>query len=102
MAIIKVCRVEDLSVGTMKKVLVSGKPIFLVRSSDSIYAVDDLCTHAGCSLSGEGYLDGMKVVCGCHGASFDIVSGKVLSPPALKDLSVYQVTLKDNDIYLNI
>ena len=102
MAMIKMCGDKDLIIGKMKKVSVSGKSVLLVRTTDSVYALDDLCTHAGCSLSSMGYLEGNKVICGCHGASFDFVTGKALTLPAVKDLSVYKVTVKDNDIYLNI
>ena len=77
----KACTVSEIPNGSMKSFLLSGKHVALAHVGDDFFAVDDVCTHSQCSLGSEGMLDDKTIVCGCHGASFDITSGKVLTPP---------------------
>jgi nitrite reductase/ring-hydroxylating ferredoxin subunit len=99
---INIASFNDVTIGVLKKINISGKDLLMTRIDDQVYVLDDACTHKGCSLSGEGFLDGQKIVCGCHGAMFDVSSGKVLALPAVNDLKSYQVTIKNGDIFINI
>jgi 3-phenylpropionate/trans-cinnamate dioxygenase ferredoxin subunit len=64
------------------------------------YAIDDVCTHDGGTL-GEGRLRNGRVVCPRHGAQFDARTGKVLSLPAVRSVSAYDVTLEDGGLYVD-
>jgi 3-phenylpropionate/trans-cinnamate dioxygenase ferredoxin subunit len=66
--------------------------IAIARVNDRLYAFDDLCTcsDASCPLSG-GLLNGMTIMCQCHGSRFDITSGAAINGPATKALNVYEV-----------
>ena len=59
---------------------------------DRLYAFSDLCTCAdeACPLSG-GLLSGTRIMCQCHGSRFDMTTGAVLTGPATKSLTVYEV-----------
>lgn len=49
----------------------------------------DECTHARCRFSDNGEIvDGTVLVCNCHGAEFDLVTGEVLELPAEIPLDV--------------
>jgi 3-phenylpropionate/trans-cinnamate dioxygenase ferredoxin component len=63
----------------------------------SYYAIEDVCTHDDGPLA-EGELEGYVIACPRHGATFDIRTGQVLSPPALVDVSSYQVRVVGNEI----
>ncbi|MBI5619948.1 non-heme iron oxygenase ferredoxin subunit [Candidatus Gottesmanbacteria bacterium] len=89
-----VCKVSELTPGSMKTVNVSGKRIAVANIDGQYFAIDDACSHVGCSLGSEGFLDGTTVTCGCHGAQFDITNGKVLALPAVSDVSSYEVTVE--------
>jgi nitrite reductase/ring-hydroxylating ferredoxin subunit len=73
--------------------------IAVARVADRIYALDDLCTCPGqpCSLSG-GLLRGTTVMCQCHGSTFDIATGAVMTGPATRPLAVYAVQEIDGEI----
>jgi cytochrome b6-f complex iron-sulfur subunit len=61
--------------------------IFVYRDHEGIRAVSAVCTHLGCML--EKTPDGFE--CPCHGSSYNM-KGEVLSGPAPRDLSWYQVS----------
>lgn len=95
----KVAGLHELEPGSMKQVRVLGRVLLLVNLDGKFFAVDDTCTHAGCSLS-RGYLDVNAVVCACHGAQFDVMNGKVLSGPAPSSLNSYKVNVEGDDVYI--
>jgi nitrite reductase/ring-hydroxylating ferredoxin subunit len=95
-----VCSVNDLASGSMKTFVVSGKRITLAHVDGEFFAVDDACTHKQCSLGTEGALDGSVIICGCHGAQFDVTSGKVLAPPAVSNVQSYEVKVEHGGVYV--
>ncbi len=99
---IKVISLSDLPSGSMKQILVHGKPVALARVDGQVFAVDDTCSHEECSLANEGFLDGSRIVCGCHGAQFDATTGKVMSLPATTNLSSYETKIENGDVYVKI
>ncbi len=99
---IKACSITDLPVGSMKTVVVGGKKIAVANVDGAFFAVDDTCSHAQCSLGEEGFLDGIVVTCGCHGATFDVKSGKVMSLPAVTDVASYPVKIEGGDLFVEI
>ncbi len=76
-----ICRVEEIPPGTAKFIKVEGKPIAIFNLDGKFYATDDTCPHEGGPLS-SGFIEGENVVCPWHGATFHIMSGKTLEPPA--------------------
>lgn len=99
---INVLTVPELPPGSMKTVTALGKRIAIANVGGQYFAVDDTCTHAQCSLGSEGFLDGSTVTCGCHGAQFDMTSGKVMALPATIDLPVYEVTVEGDALMVHI
>lgn len=90
---------EEFQEGT---VVVKSKkymyPISLSRSEDGKFiALLMQCTHKGCELRSEG----TYLVCPCHGSEFDS-QGKVLSPPAEKQLKTFPVRTDERYIYIDI
>lgn len=98
---VKVSKVNDLSPGNAKLVEVEGKKIALFNVEGSFYAIDDTCSHRGGPLS-EGMLEGNQVTCPWHGASFDVTSGAVVSPPAPNGVARYNVRVEGADIEVEI
>lgn|SRR3989344_3118621 len=98
----KAIRVSDVSPGTKKTVVVSGKKIAIANVDGEFFAIDDTCSHQQCSLGGEGFLDGGVIICGCHGAQFDVTDGKVLSLPAVSGVGSYQTKVEGEDILVSV
>ena len=64
----------------------------LARTSASAFsAVEAVCTHEGCTITGA---DGATYVCPCHGSRYNR-SGQVLAGPARASLRQYANTFTD-------
>jgi nitrite reductase/ring-hydroxylating ferredoxin subunit len=99
---VKIGSISDITSGSMKTVTVAGKAIALARIGDEFFAVDDRCSHEECSLGTEGMLDDNVIICGCHGAQFDVTTGSVLALPATRDITSYKVTVEGTDVFLQM
>lgn len=67
-----------------------------------VFVTDDECTHGKASLSDNGVLDGFVIECSLHLGSFDVRTGEVVAPPCALPLKVYQVTLKDGGVWVDV
>ncbi len=61
--------------------------LYVYRDHEGIRAISAVCTHLGCII--ENNTDGFE--CPCHGSCYNL-KGEVLSGPAPRDLSWYQVS----------
>lgn len=98
---IKVARLSELPEGTTRLVDVAGTPVCLYNLGGSVCATQDTCTHAQASLS-EGYVDGDMIECPLHQATFDIRTGRALTPPATEDLRTWPVDIDGDDIRVRV
>ena len=97
--LVRACAVGDLPPGQVLKVP-ANPPIALFNVGGDFYATADWCTHDKASLADEGYIDGDRVECGWHGATFCIKTGEVESPPAKRPLARYEARVMDGDVYV--
>ena len=68
----------------------------VAHSGGDVYALDDGCTHRGCSLADEGVLRDMETLeCGCHGGRFDVKTGEPTKGPPVDPLRVFRVRVSD-------
>ncbi len=95
--LIKVAETKDLLPGTAKAVEAEGRRIALFNINGTYHAIGDTCTHRGGPLS-EGLVEGTTVTCPLHGATYDVITGKVLGPPASEGVAHYNVQVDGNDI----
>ena len=75
--------------------------ITLANVAGTIFAIDDTCTHRGCSL-GDGKLDGSTVQCACHGSRFDVASGGVVRGPAEDPVRSYPVHVTNGEVQVDL
>jgi nitrite reductase/ring-hydroxylating ferredoxin subunit len=94
-------RTSEIPVGTVVAVDIGGTPIAVANVDGAFYAFDDTCTHEQCSLA-EGDLVGTTVTCMCHGAEFDVRTGAVLAPPALRPVKVYRTRVDGDALQLEV
>ncbi len=85
--------------GDLTTVEVDGAEVGVTVVDGQVYAFDDECTHAACSLA-DGELEGGAVVCPCHFAKFDLKTGAVLDGPAMRPLGIWQARLVDGALEL--
>ena len=96
----RVCSRSELAEGELRVVSCNGRRLALSNIDGQLYAIDDVCTHDGGPL-GEGTLRGDRVICPRHGAAFDARTGKVLTLPAVHDVSAYAVTVEGDDVFVD-
>ena len=108
MAYVKVLVLEDIPVGTKKKVEVNGKQVFIANIAGTIFAIEDKCPHMGGSLS-EGNLEGNFIVCPNHHAKFDITTGKAVGDAKIAflkfkvaDAKKIAIKVDGNEILVNM
>lgn len=102
MTFIPVAKTSDVNDGEMKTVTAEGKRIALANVDGEFFAIDDTCSHEECSFGAEGMLDGNIAICGCHGSTFDVTNGKVLSLPAPTDVASYKVKVEGDTILVEL
>lgn len=94
---IQVGTASSVAAGQMRVFDVAGTRVNVTSVNGQLYAIDDTCTHMGCSLAA-GHLDGTTVTCACHGSQFDVTSGAVLRGPALRPERSRVVQVEGNDV----
>jgi Rieske Fe-S protein len=90
----RIVRVAKFPIGSNQKfVAANGAPAFLFRTKTGVFAYSAICTHQGCTV--DYFKAGKKLVCPCHGASFDPFNGgKVVSGEANFPLAKINVSIK--------
>lgn len=76
--------------------------VAVVRDSDGdLHAVSDICSHGAVSLS-DGEVEGCFVECWLHGSRFDLRTGLPDSPPAVRPIPVYPLTLDGDRVLVDV
>jgi 3-phenylpropionate/trans-cinnamate dioxygenase ferredoxin subunit len=104
MALVPLCRVDEIAEGEAKRFEVEGHEIALVNLGDEGFrAVGDVCSHAQAYLhEGEIDVDFETIECPRHGSTFDLDSGKPRSLPATAPVPVYNVKVEDDEVKVEI
>jgi 3-phenylpropionate/trans-cinnamate dioxygenase ferredoxin component len=78
--------------------MVGGFEVALARLPDGSWsAFGNDCTHEECPLA-EGDLEGDRIVCYCHGSTFDLRTGAVLEGPAEDPLTMFEARAVEGDL----
>ena|SRR6266536_6287358 len=94
---VSVAKVDEIKMGERMVVELGRHWVAIFNVDETYYAIEDVCTHDDGPLA-EGDLEGCIITCPRHGATFDIRTGKVLSPPALVDVQSYEVQIQGENI----
>ncbi len=87
----------DLPEDRPVRVDAQGVPVMLVRHAGAIYALNDVCSHAGCSLSQGGVVDG-TIVCPCHGSTYLLENGTAVHGPSPYAQPHYEVRVRNGRV----
>ncbi|MBA0050456.1 non-heme iron oxygenase ferredoxin subunit [Streptomyces sp. AJS327] len=88
---------EDLP----KRVELDGVPVSVVRTEGSVFAINDICSHANVALS-EGEVENCQIECWLHGSRFDLRTGEPSGPPAVRPVPVYPVKIEGDDVLVSV
>ena len=75
--------------------------IALFQIDDTVYAVDNLCTHGSARLC-DGFVDGHRVECPFHQALFDLRDGSVTCGPATEAVKSWPVKIENGRVFLDL
>ena len=64
--------------------------VLVVRVRGTLYAVEDLCSHADNALC-PGRLSGYMITCPVHSARFDVRTGAHQGPPAFRGIRSFPI-----------
>ncbi len=99
---VRAAALAELPVGEKLRVEIEDEEIVLIRTEEKIYALEDMCTHAGAALSDVGVVKGCRVMCVLHGAFFDLASGRASGPPAAGDIESFPVRVDNGSIEVEL
>ncbi len=101
MAWARACSLGELVDQLPLGVVVEEVAVCIVQIGDEVFAVHDECTHEEVPLS-EGEVEDCIIECWRHGSRFDLRTGDVLNPPALKPVAVYPARVADGQVQVDV
>lgn len=94
-------KLDDLGDRSSNAVTVSGVSVLLCRNGDSIYALENRCSHNGSPLVG-GAIRGNFIFCPVHAARFDMRTGCTNSSLTKVPVKVFQVKIQGSEIFISV
>ena len=83
---------SDYEEGVPRQLHVEGRTLVAVRIDETLYVLNDRCSHEEFSLSeGEVDVESAEIECAHHGAMFRLSDGAPVSLPATKPVAHYDV-----------
>ena len=93
-------KTSEITPGKIVKVESDGKAILVANVDGNYYAMDDVCTHQGASLS-EGTIEGSTITCPWHGSTWDCKTGKLVAfASQLNGLASYKVVVESDSVFV--
>ena len=98
---IRVAKLSDLPIGTLKQVKIEGRDDIAIANVDGkIYAMRGICNHRGGPL-GKGRLDGKIITCPWHGSKWDIETGKLVEFGVdLESEPTYKTSIAGDEVFV--
>ena len=70
--------------------------ILFKTKNEKVYALSRICTHEGCSVDFD--LAQNKLICPCHGATYEAPDGNVISGPTQRNLKKINVKIDGDNV----
>ena len=98
---VAVGRPSEIGEGDLRAFEIGDVRVAVARLDGRFLAFDDTCTHQACSLA-YGYLEGTTVTCPCHGSQFDVRTGALRHPPAVRPVRSYRVRVVGDELQVEV
>ena len=97
---VRVAQVAEVPEGEMIALTVEGKKLALYHLEEGDFcATANVCTHEFALLT-DGWFEGGEIECPLHAGRFDVRTGKGLCAPIEKDLPVFAVEVRGDEIFV--
>jgi toluene monooxygenase system ferredoxin subunit len=100
MAFEKAIALDDVWAGELTPCAVSGRRVVLVRTGDTVVALEDRCAHLGVPLS-QGRLEGDVLTCAAHEWQYDATTGCGRNPASVR-VNRYAVKIEGGDVWVDV
>ncbi len=98
-----VCQLAELAPCSVRRFVIAGIPIAVVRIEDDVYAIGDICSHANVSLSeGDVWCDEKEIECPKHSSTFDLLTGEPVTLPATQPVPVFGARVVDGEVVVTV
>lgn len=87
--------------GSKKAFHVADRRIALCNIEGRLYAMDDVCPHAGASMAA-GPLKGTTLMCPLHAICFDVTNGAAVAPKNMEPLQSFPVYVEGDQIEVEV
>jgi nitrite reductase/ring-hydroxylating ferredoxin subunit len=95
------CHTNEISEGELREFVLKEVEILVVKYAGQIYCLQARCTHAGAPLV-EGELNDDVLQCPWHGSRFNIKNGLVIRGPAAKQLRMYNCSIEEDRLLVEL
>lgn len=96
-----VTTLDALPPGSKRAYNVGGQRIALCNVDGKFHAIDDVCPHAGASMSA-GPLRGTTLTCPLHGIAFDVTNGAAVCPKNMDPVRCFPAFQNGNQVEVEI
>ena len=89
-------KVSDIPVGgAVSATTAAGDPIIIAQpTAGEVVAFSAICTHRGCTVAP----DDKRLLCPCHGSTYDLATGDNTAGPAPSPLAKVTVTVEGDEV----
>ena len=95
---IRVAALNEIPEDTGRRVEVDGQEIALFRQGSAVFALYNVCPHAGGPLAEGGIREG-SVICPWHGWEFQLKTGACSFNPSIKQ-PVFKVKVENGEVFV--
>ena len=97
----KVASLAELEEEYPTAVKVGGREVALCLVAGTVFAVDNVCSHAFAHLS-DGHLEEFEIMCPLHGGSFDVRTGEPVRAPCFTPIVVHECRVENGEVLVKI
>lgn len=98
---VKLAKIDDIGPDEMAGFVVNHVKVGVANIGGEFFAFHNCCTHQQYELT-DGFLMGERLTCDWHGATFDIRTGEVKTLPATKPLPMFDVEVRDGEVWVAV
>lgn len=98
---LRVAATGDCPPGRLLEVAAGSERIVLANVDGDFYALLDRCSHQDYPLS-EGELEGTRLECIYHGATFDVCTGRAMQLPAIRPVKTFPVEIRGDAVFIEL
>lgn len=101
----RLCRLDELPELECRVFEVGDWDVAAARSGDTVYALEDRCSHDDGEFDGGRVTcsdDTVEIECPRHGARFDMATGDATRMPAVAPIEAFQTSVEDGVVWIEI